>query len=57
MKKLFFILILGLTTASAVFASAQGGRSMGPEVKCELPNGNVQMIPKDYCMILSGKEK
>lgn len=35
---------------------ASGGRTLAPEIKCELPNGNVHMLPPLYCKIYDGRE-
>lgn len=45
--------IIPLTTHAN---GASGGRTIGPEIKCELPNGNVHMLPQLYCKIYDGRE-
>ncbi|HHF2954038.1 TPA: hypothetical protein ACPJ0E_003678 [Vibrio diabolicus] len=55
--------LAGLLLASFALApvtthanGASGGRTLAPEIKCELPNGNVHMLPPLYCKIYDGRE-
>lgn len=33
----------------------QGGRTLSPEVKCELKKGQIQSLPPLYCKMFNGK--
>ncbi|GAL14865.1 hypothetical protein JCM19233_5877 [Vibrio astriarenae] len=60
MKK---IMIITLAIASSLSFSAfaynngsAGGRALGPEIKCQIKNGDIASMPALYCKILEGKE-
>ncbi|WP_180804456.1 hypothetical protein [Vibrio parahaemolyticus] len=51
------LLICSATIPFTIQANgASGGRTLTPEVKCELPNGNVHMLPPLYCKMYDGRE-
>ncbi|CDT29302.1 hypothetical protein [Vibrio coralliirubri] len=41
--------------ADTANGGASGGQTLGPEIKCTLPNGVVQSLPPLYCKIFDGK--
>jgi len=47
--------IICLFSLPAQANSAQGGRTLSPEVKCEMKNGSIQSLPPLYCKIYDGK--
>ncbi|MGR5119972.1 hypothetical protein ACPV5L_13825 [Vibrio astriarenae] len=56
-------LVITLAVASSLSFSAfaynngsNGGRALGPEVKCQIKNGDIASMPALYCKILEGKE-
>ncbi|MDR9830854.1 hypothetical protein RCJ22_35305 [Vibrio sp. FNV 38] len=46
------------TTVSAYGGGSSGnqGRALGPEIKCEMKNGDIASVPALYCKIFDGKE-
>ena len=63
MKPITLLIVLCASFASLPVAAnytnggASGGQTLGPEIKCLLPNGNVQQLPPLYCKIFDGKEQ
>jgi len=56
MKYLKLIVIFSVFFSANIFADGHGnGRTLEQEIKCELPNNNVQMLPPLYCKIWGGK--
>ncbi|CAH1591875.1 MULTISPECIES: hypothetical protein [Vibrio] len=50
------IAIAALMPLTSLANGASGGRTLAPEIKCELPNGNVHMLPPLYCKMYDGKK-
>ncbi|MCF7482664.1 hypothetical protein L3V31_13085 [Vibrio sp. J1-1] len=57
MKLLVGILLFSATIPFSIQANGSSvGRTLAPEIRCELPNGNVEILPPLYCKIYGGQE-
>ncbi len=59
MKSVMITLVVALAFSPITFANSYGsgsGRTLGPEIHCQLPNGQIQFIPRLYCDVFQGKE-
>ncbi|MDF2155937.1 hypothetical protein [Vibrio sp. CAU 1672] len=51
-----FVVIATIAPLTTQAGGSTEGRTLAPEVKCQLPNGNIHMLPPLYCKVHNGKE-
>lgn len=57
MKLTRLVIMLAVLVPTLSFANGPAnGRTLGQEIKCQMPNEEVQMLPPLYCKIWGGKQ-